>query len=103
MPHPRVATLSRHADGAAPGPRLAAHLLRCPRCRAAVDEMRALAESARAAPVPLPAPDALERILARRAAGERVLLPADPAPAARPRVARRGVLVAAAVLVLAAG
>ncbi|MFL5542722.1 MAG: redoxin family protein [Longimicrobiaceae bacterium] len=101
--HPRPRTLDRYAD-AAPGgdPRVAAHLLRCARCRRVVDQACALREAARSAPVALPAADALERILARRAAGDRVILPVAPAQG-RARLPRRGVLAAAAVALLVAG
>ncbi|HEV7586936.1 MAG TPA: TlpA disulfide reductase family protein [Longimicrobium sp.] len=98
--HPRLRTLDRYADAAGQGdPRLAAHLLRCARCRRAVDHVRALRDAARSAPVPPPAADALERILARRAAGDRVILPVA-AVRGRANLPRRGALAAAAVALL---
>lgn len=103
--HPRRRTLDGYVDPAGGGsPRVAAHLLRCARCRRAVDQARALRDAARSAPIPPPAGDALGRILARRAAGDRVILPVAPAEAPR-GLPRPGVLrvAAAAVLVLAGG
>lgn len=99
--HPRFATLARFAAGE-PGddarPRLAAHLQGCARCRGTVASLRRASADARQAPVPAPGEDALERILARRAAGERVILPA--AEPAAPRPGRRVLPALAASLVL---
>jgi len=98
--HPTARALGRHADGDDRDPRLAAHLLRCDRCRRAVDALRSPGDAARAAAAPPPPADALDRILARRAAGDRVLLPVDgPAPAPR-ALPRRAMLAAAAVALL---
>lgn len=101
--HPGFRRLREFAGGElAPAERrrVAAHLAGCPRCRRAVASTRAVVAAAAeetAAAVP---EGAWERILARRAAGEEVILPAaDPAPPARGGRASRA-LPRAAVLVL---
>lgn len=103
MLHPRFATLSAFADGALPParrPRVAAHVAECARCRGALADIRAMASTAASLPdPPLPA-DGLQRILARRAAGERLILAVESAPPAR-RPARPMVRAAAAVALLA--
>lgn len=99
--HPRFTTLARLADGELDDDaraRLDAHLQGCERCRGTVAALRRAGADARQAPVPAPPADALERILARRAAGERVILPtAEPAA---PRPGRRLLPALAASLVL---
>ena len=76
--HPRNATLNRYADRTL-GPRtirrVGAHLIGCLRCRETVDQINDLGERARAAAAPVTSPDMLDRIHARRSAGERVILP----------------------------
>jgi thiol-disulfide isomerase/thioredoxin len=100
MPHPRSFLLSAFADGALPHARrdrVAAHLAACARCRAAVESYRAIGSAAAALdPAPLPA-DGLAAVLARRAAGDRVILPVEDAP---PRRAMHPALRAAAGIVL---
>lgn len=75
MLHPRERTLVRYADGeiSEAGSRaVASHLLRCARCRRVTETYAALRGSVAETPEP---PDGLlERALARRATGERVLL-----------------------------
>ncbi|HEX7118017.1 MAG TPA: zf-HC2 domain-containing protein [Longimicrobiales bacterium] len=82
--HPAFAKLSRYADGelsGAPRERVAAHLVACGRCRDTIRFIRELGDAARRLPAPEPPADALPRLLARRAAGERVILPTtDPVP-----------------------
>ncbi|HEX6938775.1 MAG TPA: zf-HC2 domain-containing protein [Longimicrobiales bacterium] len=82
--HPGFERLSRYADGEFTGSRrdrIAAHLAACDRCRDTIRFIRELGDVARRLPEPEPPADALDRLLARRAAGERVLLPtADPVP-----------------------
>lgn len=102
--HPRFRTLARFADGEPDErhrARVAAHLARCPRCRSTVASLREATVRAREATVPAPPADALERILARRAAGERVILPTTP-PAPRRRPRRLLPAAAACALLLAA-
>jgi thiol-disulfide isomerase/thioredoxin len=114
--HPAYPTLSRYAaDELDPAKRarVAAHLAGCARCRAALTGRRAVADALHELPEPeLPA-DLFDRITARRAAGERVILPADagahPADpdigaihAARPRRRFRAVMALAAAAVAAA-
>jgi peroxiredoxin len=97
--HPRFRTLSRYMDADLSPParsRVARHLASCPRCRATLTSLRALGTAAAGLPAPSPPADMAERILARRAAGERVILPHDRAPAHAP--ARRGMAAAAAVV-----
>ncbi len=102
--HPAFARISRFADGELRGVTrtwVTRHLARCAGCRAALATIRRAAIDARGAPVPAPSPDVLERVLVRRRAGERIILPmADPRPA--PTVWRRGARVAAAIAVLLA-
>jgi hypothetical protein len=98
-------TLSRFVDGTlndARRARVLRHLERCARCRATLVRLRALGDAARQNPAPPPPADALDRILARRAAGERVILPAGEPVAARP-APRRALMAACAAAVVAAG
>lgn len=104
--HPGFRRLRAFAAGELPPAeraRVAGHLAGCPRCRRVVASVRALvAAAAEETAPPVPA-GAWESILARRAAGEQVILPAaDPAPpAAGPaRRARSWALPRAAALVL---
>src|SRR5690606_1492764 len=103
--HPTFVALSRYADGELDSrrrARVASHLVRCARCRETVDFIHALGEAARSLPAPEPPADAVERVLARRASGERVILPtADPVPLETGR-GRIGPLVAATVAALIA-
>lgn len=103
--HPTFVALSRYADGELDSrrrARVASHLVRCARCRETVDFIHALGEAARSLPAPEPPADAVERFLARRASGERVILPtADPVPLETGR-GRIGPLVAATVAALIA-
>ncbi len=113
--HPAYTTLSRYAaDELAPPKRarVAAHLAGCARCRAALTERRAVAGALHDLPVPeLPA-DLFDRITARRAEGERVILPAadlsgvdagiGASPIARPRRGLRAAVALAAAAVAAA-
>jgi hypothetical protein len=118
--HPTERALERFAAGDAhvtPPPtskeraRIARHLVACAACRALVEWRRALTEAARA----LPALDRahaspstlLDGALARRAAGERMLVPPSPAGAAeeaigRTRALRRAGAAAAATALAAA-
>ncbi|MGH7542133.1 MAG: redoxin domain-containing protein [Gemmatimonadota bacterium] len=108
--HPRFGTLSDFADGELDPHRrekVARHLLRCPRCCGHVSFLRGLCEAARAVGDPEPPQGALETILARRAAGDGVILPvANPAPPVRAAPRRRlltiGTDAAAAVATVAA-
>ena len=84
--HPEARTIGAFACGDLTGSaraRTAAHLADCAHCRGEVTAIRALLADARALPVPRPAAATLERALARRAAGERLVLPAldPPGPA----------------------
>ncbi len=78
LAHPAFERLSRYADGELEGDRrdrVASHLADCDRCRDTIRFIRELGEAARHLPEPEPPADALSRFLARRAAGERVILP----------------------------
>ena len=77
--------------------RVAAHLADCSACRSKVQGWRAVSREIREGPVPPPAPDLFDRIVARRAAGERVILPL--AGSERPRRDRQWISVVAAVVV----
>ncbi|MDQ2664977.1 MAG: hypothetical protein M3Z05_03105 [Gemmatimonadota bacterium] len=76
--HPRNATLNRYADRTLP-PRamrsVGAHMIGCLRCRQTVDEIIALRTRVRDTSAPTASTEMFERILARRQAGERVILP----------------------------
>jgi thiol-disulfide isomerase/thioredoxin len=103
--HPSLPALQRFADGDAPErerARTARHLEGCARCRAEIASLRALRAEAETLPAPALPSGGFERVLARRAAGERQILP-DVAP--RPVRLRRTpqLATAAAVLVLLAG
>lgn len=88
--HPSFHVISAYADRDLSRRRraqVAAHLRRCVTCRRSLRDVRDLAEQAAAIDPPGPASSALSRILARRARGERVILPlSDPLPERRARV-----------------
>ncbi|HEX8245673.1 MAG TPA: zf-HC2 domain-containing protein [Longimicrobium sp.] len=99
--HPGGRRLKRYADGECPpreGARITRHLDGCAACAETVAFFRRVSAEARAASAP-PLPEGmLARILADRAAGERVVLPSgDVATLARPRPAVVGLLAAATV------
>lgn len=125
LSHPTFRRLVRFADGDLGGKkkgRTAAHLRRCPGCREKVAFLRSLSATARRAPEPDPPAEALEEVLARRDAGDRVILPVGrrgvaapgvtgpgtearpgaPGPGSEAGAARRAPGVAAAAVVLAA-
>lgn len=92
--HPSLDDLRAFGDGetSPAARRAAAHLQGCPACRARLAALRARRDEIREATVLAPPPQAWERILERRAAGEELILPvagavalADPADAAAPR------------------
>jgi hypothetical protein len=76
--HPPLDDLRAFGDGetSAAARRAAAHLEGCPACRARLAALRARRDEIRDATVLAPPPQAWERILARRAAGEELILPA---------------------------
>jgi hypothetical protein len=100
--HPPLDALRAFGDGEAPAAearRTAAHLEGCTDCRARLAGLRTLRDEIRQATTLAPPPGAWERIAARRAAGEELILPVGDAPgAAAPR--RRLPLRRAAVLLL---
>jgi hypothetical protein len=103
--HPTRRALVRFAGGDAPEAerrRVGQHTLTCARCRDTVTFARSIAEVAAALPAPAPSADLLQRVLAGRAAGERIILPAIDAPSQR---GRRTITVyaMAAVLLVAVG
>jgi hypothetical protein len=85
--HPSFRRLCRFAEDDLPASgrqRTAEHLARCPRCRDTLSFLRGLSATAAGIEAPRPSGESLEHALARRAAGERVILPiADPDPAPR--------------------
>ncbi|MGE3616949.1 MAG: hypothetical protein AB7L66_13855 [Gemmatimonadales bacterium] len=101
--HPTTATLAGLDDtGAVPRQAIVTHIRECDRCRDRLMTIRRFrVAAAEATELDLPA-GGLERILARHASGEPVLLPTDDPPAATVPVRRRPVaatLVAAALIV----
>jgi len=103
--HPTFRRISFYADGdldsSAMGS-VGAHLAGCARCRATLGRVRRLEEEVRALPTsPLP-PDLRDRVLARLAAGESVILPvADPPVRGVSRARWPMAVTAAAVILLA--
>jgi anti-sigma factor RsiW len=100
--HPRYGRLSRFADGtlmASDQERVARHLARCTRCREEVAAVRRFGEWARELDMPRVSPAVLDDALARRWAGDRVLLPASD-PGAREFAPRRVLSPVAAVITL---
>jgi hypothetical protein len=109
--HPGIRRLKRFADRESSpreAARVDAHLERCPRCADTVAFFRRVSSDLRTTEAPAPSDDLLARILASRAKGERVVLPAG-GEAAAPVWRRRGLVVglsaaaAAAVFLLARG
>ena len=105
--HPRALTIERYAFDAASAEerrRVSAHLLRCPRCRREVQTIQRMAAAAgmprRGAPR-----EVLDRVLADRAAGRRVILPVAGDDPPRVRTITGGAVgafaAAAAALILA--
>ena len=94
--HPGARRLDAYVDArldAASRAGVARHLTRCEACRNDVADMRRVGELARAAAAVAPAlpQGSLERVLARRAAGERAILPVtDATPAAEERAHPHG-------------
>jgi len=77
--HPGPRTLRRAAGGAELSPRLRRHLAACDQCRTRVGFMRDLVRQARTLEGPVAGDRLRERIHARIAAGDRIILPgADP-------------------------
>lgn len=90
--HPAFDRLRAFADGdeadGARARRTAAHLRDCAACRARVTAFRDRRNALRHATTLAPPPLAWERILARREAGEELLLPAGPVPLSVPQARR---------------
>lgn len=103
--HPGDAALDRFAEGTATGrerTRIGAHLEHCAECRRHLQFVRAVRTEASAIPVRAPEGDTLTTILARRAAGERVILPSTDPVVPRPRRLTALAGLAAATIVVAA-
>lgn len=104
--HPSLDHLRAFADGDEPestaSRRTAAHLRDCAACRAEVTRIRERRAQLRAATTIVPPPQAWERILARREAGEEVILPSGPIPLAAPETetGRRGSILRRAAVLL---
>jgi hypothetical protein len=112
--HPSPERLDAYADGRLEGRErrgITSHLARCARCRRTVLATRRLAAQATAAPSNGYDPDAILRgALARRAAGERLTIPAEPVRLPGDRrsphtIVRVGVsaVLAASLVLLASG
>ncbi|HEX2080227.1 MAG TPA: zf-HC2 domain-containing protein [Longimicrobium sp.] len=85
--HPPLDELRAFGDGEAPpaeARRTAAHLEGCTECRARLAGVRALREEIRQATTLAPPPGTWERIAARRAAGEELILPVADVARAEP-------------------
>ena len=78
------------------------HLASCAECRSQLQELRALAHSARTLGSPTPAADLLECVHARLDAGERVILPAFPSSTKTPAIRRSSVIIAATAMIAVA-
>ncbi|MCG8469728.1 MAG: hypothetical protein MJB57_16235 [Gemmatimonadetes bacterium] len=105
--HPRYETLSSFSDGDLPAPRhkrIAKHLERCDRCRREVGLLRDARRAINEVPVPSLPSDLFDRIVARREANIRTLLPEEPIVAGigRPSVPA-GLVTVGLVLLFAAG
>lgn len=101
--HPRFERVSEYADGtlaATSAARVASHLESCARCRREVAMIRETDEALREVPVPGLPDDMFERILRRREADVRTLVP--DAPVFMPRRSWKSIAVAAGVVILAA-
>lgn len=96
----RIIAFARREGSSRSRRRSAAHLERCPACRARLGRLAAIRDAVRDATA-VQAPDRFDDVLARLDAGEVVMLPAAEASPARPRVPRRAA-VALAVLALSA-
>ena len=87
--HPSLKTLKGFAEAELAErrrPRIAAHLADCDRCRREVAGLRTMRDQLRGLPVPELSDDLLGRILASRAAGARIILPAsEESPSLRRR------------------
>ncbi|MDX1674761.1 MAG: zf-HC2 domain-containing protein [Longimicrobiales bacterium] len=104
--HPRYATLSRFADGDLPetrNRRVADHLADCSRCRQEVAFIRQAGALARSLETPAAPRAILDRVMAQRAAGDRVLLPPEAPGRAAPNRHRWPMAVAAVITLLVAG
>jgi hypothetical protein len=102
--HPRNTTLNRYADRTLDPSRMrrvSEHLIGCLRCRENVDQINDLGTRARAGIAPVASSEMLDRILARRQAGERVILPTPHET--RERLGSRWRIVAAAAICVIAG
>lgn len=102
MLHPRDHKLIRYADGDVPERvrgSIARHLLRCTRCRGVVEALGAVHGSMTESPEP--PDDLLTRVLARRQAGERVVLPLSDLYPARAFRRITGYVVAGAAAIVA--
>lgn len=100
--HPSWADLNRFADGELSPSRqrqVSEHLAGCSRCRREVAFVRQAGQLARSLETPPVPEEILDRVLERRAEGDRVLLPLE-SPGARPAPRRRILPAAAAALVL---
>ena len=103
--HPALGTLSEARRAIAVDPKLAAHVRACAQCRESLAFLEQLAGDVAALPAPAVSSDLKERVLARRARGDRTILPAvDSARASSKRRKWMPVVgVAAATLVVGAG
>lgn len=102
--HPRNATLNRYADRTLDPQstrRVGTHLIGCRRCREVVDGINELGTRVRAEGTPAASIEMFDRILTRRQAGDRVILPSpDVSP---PRfISLTRIAIAAGVLVMVA-
>lgn len=106
--HPSLDHLRAFADGDEPesagSKQTAAHLAGCAACRAQVTAIRERRAQLRAATTLVPPPQAWARILARREAGEEVILPSGPIPLPAPELgtetSRRGSILRRAAVLL---
>lgn len=102
--HPGFKHLGRLADGECDpdeARRIREHLAGCARCREELEFFRELERTARKLRHPAPPAGLLEEILARREAGERVILPTSPPPLEEESQSKPVTVILVALLLLA--
>lgn len=97
--HPSLERLKSYADREYDGTRLVSHLAQCAACRGEVAALRSLRTAFDGLPNPTPRPELRSQILAARAGGIRVILPAQDRATVWSRWPRVMIAGAAALIV----